>query len=125
MHRASSPLAVNLPFISVGHPLQTPYTRHFPSGPQPPCNLLISLLPPLLISLSCFTFLFSDFIPSPLLPIDDPFFSNARSFGSYRFRTRMYSISRAPATTRRNIKKRRSKKTHTWIYDHEEITLDF
>jgi hypothetical protein len=57
-----------------------------------------------------FTFLFSDFIPSPLLPIDDPFFSNARSFGSYRFRTRMYFVSRAPATTRRNIKKRRSKK---------------
>jgi hypothetical protein len=62
-----------------------------------------------------FTFLFSDFIPSPLLPIDDPFFSNARSFGSYRFRTRMYFVSRAPATTRRNIKKRRSKKKHTWI----------
>jgi len=72
-----------------------------------------------------FTFLFSDFIPSPLLPIDDPFFSNARSFGSYRFRTRMYSVSRALATTRRNIKKRRSKKAHTWIYDYEEISLDF
>jgi hypothetical protein len=125
MPRASSPPVVNLPFLSVGHPLQTTYTRHTPLWPYNHLPTYLNSLAAITFIFILFTFLFSDFIPSPLLPIDDPFFSNARSFGSYRFRTRMYSVSRALATTRRNIKKRRSKKAHTWIYDHEEISLDF
>lgn len=101
---------VNLPFLSVGHPLQTTYTRHMPLWPHNHLPTYLNSLAAITYIFILFTFLFSDFIPSPLLPIDDPFFSNARSFGSYRFRTRMYFVSRALATTRRNIKKRRSKK---------------
>jgi len=36
----------------------------------------------------------------------------------------MYSISRIPAT-KEEYKEEKEQKTRTWIYDHEEISLDF
>jgi hypothetical protein len=99
MHRASSPPprrqhSIHCRWTSTTN---TVYSTLWPT-PKKSKNAYYFSLAAITYIFILFSFLFSDFIPSPLLPIDDPFFSNARSFGSYRFRTRMYSVSRKPAT---------------------------
>lgn len=99
--------AVNIPFISVGHPLQTPYTRLY--GPHTKTKTpTISHLPLSLISLSCFLSCSRILFPPLCCRLMIHFFQMREALvviGSVRGCIQLVGNLRQ----KRNIKKRRSK----------------